>query len=75
MCIRDRGDSDEVVMGNLDAVLSEPDVQIRLFGKPEVKGHRRMGIILARAESVEAALAKAERAYSKLEIEVKPRRK
>ncbi len=69
------GDSDEVVMGNLDAVLSEPDVQIRLFGKPEVKGHRRMGVILARAESVEAALAKAERAYSKLEIEVKPRRK
>ena len=68
-------DSDEVVMGNLDAVLSEPDVQIRLFGKPEVKGHRRMGVILARAESVEAALAKAERAYSKLEIEVKPRRK
>ena len=69
------GDSDEVVIGNLDAALSEPDVQIRLFGKPEVKGHRRMGVILARAESVEAALAKAERAYSKLEIEVKPRRK
>ena len=69
------GDSDEVVMGNLDTVLSEPDVQIRLFGKPEVKGHRRMGVILARDKTVEDALAKAERAYAKLEIEVKPRHK
>ncbi|MCI5718358.1 MAG: formate-dependent phosphoribosylglycinamide formyltransferase [Alistipes sp.] len=69
------GDSNEVVIGNLDAVLSEPDVQIRLFGKPEVKGHRRMGVILARGENVEDALAKAERAYAKLEIEVKPRSK
>lgn len=50
-------------------------MQIRLFGKPEVKGHRRMGVILARGENVEDALAKAERAYAKLEIEVKPRSK
>ena len=67
------GDSDKVVFGNLEEVLAEPDVQLRIFGKPEVKGHRRMGVILARGESVEDALAKAETAYSKLAVEVLPR--
>ena len=67
------GDTDKVVFGNLDKVLAEPNVQVRIFGKPEVKGHRRMGVILARGENVEDALAKAEKAYSKLEVEVLPR--
>ena len=67
------GDSDKVVFSNLEEVLAEPDVQVRIFGKPEVKGHRRMGVILARGENVEEALAKAEKAYSKLEVEVLPR--
>ena len=67
------GDSDKVVFSGLEDVLSEKNVQIRLFGKPEVKGHRRMGVILARDNSVEEALAKAERAYSKLQFEVLPR--
>ena len=67
------GDSDKVVMGNLDAVLSEPGTQLRIFGKPEVKGHRRMGVILATAETVEAARDKAERAYRALTVDVLPR--
>ena len=67
------GDSDKVVFSGLEDVLSEKNVQIRLFGKPEVKGHRRMAVILARDNSVEEALAKAERAYSKLKVEVLPR--
>ncbi len=64
------GDSREVVMGNLEKVLEEPGVQMRIFGKPEVKGHRRMAVILATADSVEEARAKAERAYDKLTVEV-----
>lgn len=64
------GNSKQVVFSGLEDILSEEDVQIRLFGKPEVVGHRRMGVILARAESTEAALAKAERAYAKLKVEV-----
>jgi len=44
------GDSDKVVMENLENVLAEPGVQMRIFGKPEVRGHRRMGVILATAE-------------------------
>ncbi|MBR2169201.1 MAG: formate-dependent phosphoribosylglycinamide formyltransferase [Alistipes sp.] len=67
------GDTDKVVFGNLDKVLAEPNVQVRIFGKPEVKGHRRMGVILARGESVEEALAKAEKAYATLEVEALPR--
>ena len=55
---------------NLEDVLSEPGVQIRIFGKPEVRGHRRMGVILAKDETVEAAREKAERAYNKLKINV-----
>ena len=53
------GESRHVSFGNLESVLEAPDTQLRLFGKPEVKGHRRMGVVLARGESIEEALAKA----------------
>ena len=67
------GDTDKVVFSNLEQVLSEENVQIRIFGKPEVKGHRRLGVILATDETVEKALERAERAYVKLQVEVLPR--
>lgn len=67
------GDTDKVVFGNLDQVLAEEGVQIRIFGKPEVVGHRRLGVILAIADTVEEARAKADRAYEKLQIKVLPR--
>lgn len=67
------GDTDKIEMCNLEKVLEEPGVQIRIFGKPEIKGHRRMGVILATADSVEDARDKAERAYDKLEVKVLPR--
>ena len=64
------GNTKEYEFCNLDEVLSEPGVQIRIFGKPEIIGHRRVGVILATDESVEKALAKAERAYAKLQVKV-----
>lgn len=67
------GDTDKIEMCNLDKVLEDPGMQLRIFGKPEIKGHRRMGVILATADSVEDARDKAERAYNKLEIKVLPR--
>ena len=67
------GDTDKIEMDNLEAVLAEPGTQMRIFGKPEIKGHRRMGVILATDESVEAARAKAERAYEALKVNVLPR--
>lgn len=62
------GDSDRVTFGNLDKVLEEEGVQLRLFGKPEVRGHRRMGVILATADSTAEAREKTLRAINKLEI-------
>ncbi|EER46733.1 formate-dependent phosphoribosylglycinamide formyltransferase [Actinobacillus minor] len=62
------GKSDNVVFGNLDKVLEEVGTNIRLFGKGEVNGHRRLGVILARDENSNKARNKAQRAYEKLEI-------
>ncbi len=67
------GDTDKIVMDKLEKVLAEPGVQIRIFGKPEIKGHRRMGVILATADTLEEAKAKAERAYAALDVKVLPR--
>ncbi len=64
------GNTDEYEFENLEKVLEEPGVQIRLFGKPEICGHRRLGVILAIADTVEEALAKVERAYQKLTVKV-----
>jgi phosphoribosylglycinamide formyltransferase 2 len=65
------GDSVDVSFGNLDIALSEPDVQLRLFGKPEVKGQRRMGVALARGETIEQAKARAVKASSKVSVSLK----
>lgn len=62
------GQSTQVSFGNLAEVLAEPNTNIRLFGKGEVNGHRRLGVMLARDESVETALEKAKRAYRKLKV-------
>ncbi len=67
------GDSNRIEFGDVEQALAEPGVQMRIFGKPEVKGHRRMAVILATDTSVEAAKAKADRALAKLKISVLPR--
>ncbi|TSJ88263.1 formate-dependent phosphoribosylglycinamide formyltransferase [Gilliamella apicola] len=62
------GDSDKVAFSNLDKVLSEADTDLRLFGKPEVKGIRRMGVALAKAPTAEKAVEKAVNAIKQLKI-------
>lgn len=62
------GDSNKVSFGNLEKVLEQPDTQLRLFGKPEVHGHRRMAVLLARAENVEEARNKTKKMIDQLEI-------
>ncbi|MBX7212150.1 MAG: formate-dependent phosphoribosylglycinamide formyltransferase [Verrucomicrobiaceae bacterium] len=62
------GESSEVQFGNLDKALTEPDTTIRLFGKPNVSGQRRMAVTLARGGSIEEAKAKAHRSAYALEI-------
>lgn len=67
------GDTNRIEMEGIEQVLAEPGTQMRIFGKPEVNGHRRMAVILATADTVEAAKEKAERAYGKLKISLIPR--
>ena len=62
------GESSQVRFSGLDQVLAEPDTQLRLFGKPNVSGQRRMAVTLARDTTVEAARAKAVRAAQAMQI-------
>jgi phosphoribosylglycinamide formyltransferase 2 len=62
------GESDHVSFGNLNAALAAPDTQLRLFGKPRVKGKRRMGVAIARGESIDEARAKAKAAAGAVEV-------
>ncbi|AAP95486.1 phosphoribosylglycinamide formyltransferase 2 [[Haemophilus] ducreyi] len=64
------GKSNNVMFVGLDKVLEERGTHIRLFGKAEVNGHRRLGVILARDESTDKALAKVERAYANLTVKL-----
>ena len=54
-----RGESEKTEFSDLDHALAAPDTQIRLFGKPVIRGKRRMGVALARGSSLEEALDKA----------------
>ncbi len=49
------GESHRTAFGNLDQALAQPNTDLRLFGKPEVSGKRRMGVALARAENTDDA--------------------
>ncbi len=62
------GESSQVVFGNLEAALREPDTHLRLFGKPEVKGRRRMGVVACRAESIDAARRRARDAAAAVQV-------
>ncbi len=62
------GESTQVRFENLHAALAQPDTQLRLFGKPAVSGQRRMGVVLARAATTEAARQRATQASAAISI-------
>ena len=64
------GDSKQLAVGNLDKVLAQPDTQMRFFGKPEVHGHRRMGVLLARGLDVADARRKTGEMMKELIVEL-----
>lgn len=64
------GESESVLFGNLQQVLAEENTQLRLFGKPGVSGQRRMGVVLARDSSVDAAKTKAIRGSTAVNVEL-----
>lgn len=62
-----RGHSSTVTFSGIEKALSEEDTQLRLFGKPEVQGERRMGVCLAKGKDIEEARAKANRAAAAIQ--------
>lgn len=62
------GQSRDVIFEGISEALSDGDTQVRLFGKPEVKGQRRMGVTLARASTVEKAREKAKKACEAVRV-------
>jgi phosphoribosylglycinamide formyltransferase 2 len=61
-----KGKSSNITFTGLEEALAEPDTQLRLFGKPEVNGERRMGVCLAKGSTIEEARAKANRAAGRI---------
>ena len=54
--------------GDLEQVLAAEDTQLRLFGKPKVKSQRRMGVVLARGETIDKARQKATKSSSQVKL-------
>ncbi|WP_019674422.1 formate-dependent phosphoribosylglycinamide formyltransferase [Arsukibacterium perlucidum] len=65
------GHSADIQYQGLAQALSEPDTELRIFGKPEVQGERRMGVALALSDTVEAATDKALKVISQLKVTLK----
>ena len=62
------GSSEEILFDGIDKALSETDTQIRLFGKPSISGRRRLGVTVARGQSIDEAKEKAIRASESVDI-------
>lgn len=54
--------------GVAEALSTHPDCQIRLFGKPDINGHRRLGVVVARANSTDEAVNAAKKAASMVKV-------
>lgn len=65
------GKGTNISFSGLNQALAEPDTDIRLFGKPDIDGERRLGVAVAKAESIEEARAKAKRASSAVKVVIK----
>lgn len=65
-----QGHGKQISYQQLDAALRSPDTQLRLFGKPEVMGERRVGVVLALADSIESARQKAKLAHDCIQVTV-----
>ena len=60
--------SDSVAFSGLDEALAETDVQVLLFGKPDARPYRRMGVALARGADLKDAQQKADQAAGKIQV-------
>ena len=66
------GSGTSMRFSGLAAALAEPGTDLRLFGKPSIDGHRRLGVVLARGDSLEAAREAAVAGRSRLSVSIEP---
>ncbi len=67
------GDTNRVTFSGLENALALPKVEVRLFGKPEVVGHRRYGVVLATGDTVAEALQRSADALAQIQVQILPR--
>lgn len=67
-----KGHGTSIRYRNLEKALKLPDTQVRLFGKSEVQGERRVGVVLSLADTIAAARAKAKEAHDLIHVEIEP---
>ena len=63
-----RGQSQDIRYAGIAAALDCDEVQLRLFAKPDINGQRRLGVALARGDTIEAALQKAKTAAAAVKV-------
>ncbi|KPM94616.1 phosphoribosylglycinamide formyltransferase 2 [Vibrio alginolyticus] len=63
-----QGTSTNIRFDNLTKALAQPQTQVRLFGKPEIDGRRRLGVVLTRRKTTEEAVQGAIESASKVNI-------
>ena len=64
------GESTDIQYYDLDEALQLKDTEVRIFGKPEVAGKRRMGVALALADNTDDARVKAQRVAEAVRVKV-----
>ena len=67
------GDTNRVTFSGIENALALPKVELRLFGKPEVVGHRRYGVVLATGDTVAEALQRSADALTQIQVNILPR--
>ena len=65
--------SESVAFSGLEEALAETDVQVLLFGKPDARPFRRMGVALARGADLDDARQKADQAAGKIQVIYRPK--
>ncbi|WP_343289893.1 formate-dependent phosphoribosylglycinamide formyltransferase [Vibrio harveyi] len=63
-----QGTSTDIRFDNLANALAQPQTQVRLFGKPEIDGRRRLGVVLTRRKTIEDSIEDAVSSASKVQI-------
>ena len=63
-----QGTSTDIRFDNLSKAMAQPQTQVRLFGKPEIDGRRRLGVVLTRRKTIEDSIEDAVNSASKVQI-------